>query len=113
MTFNLNLSYRDLEEWLLASDAVCRVLELSRIPDHTTFFRTFKKLRQMDFERLKRHLLDPLGVDEAAPSVDSTGFTSTQASAYFQACRGRTIREYVRGAYAVSTDAVDRGMVCW
>jgi len=28
-------SYRDMEEWLLASEAVCQALELQTVPDHT------------------------------------------------------------------------------
>jgi hypothetical protein len=36
MMFYLNLSYRDMEEWLLATDKVCQALDLPRIPDHTT-----------------------------------------------------------------------------
>lgn len=33
----LNLSWRDLEAWWLTSDRVCDLLELSQVPDHTTF----------------------------------------------------------------------------
>ena len=44
--FYLNLSYRDLEEWLLASDKVCQVLGLNEVPDHCTFCRAFQRLRQ-------------------------------------------------------------------
>src|SRR3990172_11053671 len=53
MMFYLNLCYRDMEEWLLAADKVCQALELLRIPDHTTLQRTYKKLRQLDFEKMK------------------------------------------------------------
>jgi hypothetical protein len=103
LMFYLNLSYRDMEEWLLASEAVCQVLSLPHIPDHSTLQRTFRKLRRTTLDQLKNLLLDQLAVDEAAIATDSTGFTPSQASAYFQARTGRTIREYVKGAYAVGT----------
>ncbi len=45
LMFYLNKSYRDMEEWLLATDKVCQALELPRIPDHTTLQRTYRKLR--------------------------------------------------------------------
>ncbi|MCX7755948.1 MAG: transposase, partial [Anaerolineales bacterium] len=45
--FYLNKSYRDMEEWLLATDKVCQALGLSRIPDHTTLQRTYRKLRKL------------------------------------------------------------------
>jgi hypothetical protein len=105
MMFYLNLSYRDMEEWLLASDAVCETLCLSHIPDHSTLQRTFKKLQRTLLDQLKNLLLDHLAVDEEAIAADSTGFTPSQASAYFQARSGRTIREYIKGAYAVGTES--------
>lgn len=105
MMFYLNLSYRDMEEWLLASEAVCETLDLPHIPDHSTLQRTFKKLRRIVLDQLKNRLLDQLSVDEESIAMDSTGFTPSQASAYFQARSGRTIREYVKGAYAVGTES--------
>ncbi len=81
--FYLDLSYRDMEEWLLASEAVIVILGLPRIPDHSTLQRTLKKLRLLDLDRLQMQLLAPLQVDEEAIAVGSTGFTPDQASAYF------------------------------
>ena len=37
--FYLDLSYRDMEEWLLASSEMVSALRLKRIPDHTTLCR--------------------------------------------------------------------------
>ena len=105
LMFYLNLSYRDMEEWLLASDHVCAALELERIPDHTTLERTFKKLQQRNFDELNRTLLDQLQVDETVIAVDSTGYTPSQASAYYQTRNGGVYREYVKGAYAVGTSS--------
>lgn len=36
LAFYLNKSYRDTEEWLLATDKVCRALGLKRVPDLTS-----------------------------------------------------------------------------
>jgi len=105
--FYLNISYRDLEEWLLATDRVLQVLELKRVPDHTTLYRTYRKLRMEDWERMRRALLAKLGVEgegkEEVIAADSTGFRLTQASAYYQSRTGRTYREWVKGVYAVGT----------
>ena len=103
LMFYLDISYRDMEEWLLATDQVCQVLELKRIPDHSTLSRAYHKLRMVDFDRMKGLLLDQLAVDEDAIAVDSTGFTPSQASAYYQTRRGTGYREYIKGAYAVGT----------
>ena len=80
LMFYLDLSYRDMEEWLLATDQVRQALELSKVPDHTTLQRTFKKLRMVDFEKMKNQLLDEQGVDEEYVASDSTGFSPGQAS---------------------------------
>jgi transposase len=105
MAFYMRMSYRDMEEWLLATDAVCRTLELPRVPDHSTLSRIYKKLRVRDFDKMKSLLLSELGIEgsEEAIAADSTGFTMSTASAYYQSRRGRTCREWVRGAYCVGT----------
>lgn len=101
MKFYLGVSYRDAEEWLLASDQVQKVLELKQVPDYSTLIRTFGLLRQSEWDRLRRTLLDGLKVEEEVISVDTTHFRLSQASAYFMTRSGRTYREWVKGGYAV------------
>jgi len=103
LMFYLDFSYRDMEEWLLASDQVCQALDLPRIPDHTTLQRTFKKLRMLDFEKMKNQLLEENEVDEESIASDSTGFSPGQASLYYQTRSGRLYRRWVKGVYAVGT----------
>jgi hypothetical protein len=107
MTFYMKLSYRDMEEWLLATDGVRQVLELPTVPDHSTLSRTYKKLRVKDLDKMKEQLLRELGLEgrerEAAVAADSTGFTLSSASTYYLSRNGRTCREWVRGAYCVGT----------
>ena len=64
MMFYLDVSYRDMEEWLLATDKVCQALELPRIPDHTTLQRTYSKLRKLDFEKMKNQILEEENIQE-------------------------------------------------
>src|SRR4051794_37185239 len=53
MTYYLDLSYREMEEWLLASSEVRQVLELENVvPDHSTISRAFKKLKKSDYEKM-------------------------------------------------------------
>jgi hypothetical protein len=103
MAFYMRLSYRDMEEWLLATDTVREVLELPRVPDHATLARTYKKLRITDFERMKGLLLSELGVEgtEEVLASDATGFSPSGASAYYQTRSGRTFRWWQKGAYCV------------
>lgn len=103
LMFYLDISYRDMEEWLLATDQVCQVLELPRVPDHTTLQRTYKKLHMLDFEKMKDQLLDENGVDEEGIASDSTGFSPGQASLYYQTRTGRLYQRWAKGVYAVGT----------
>lgn len=103
LMFYLDLSYRDMEEWLLATDQVRQVLELSKVPDHTTSQRTFKKLRMVDFEKMKNQLLDEQGVDEEYVASDSTGFSPGQASLDYLTRKRRLYQRWAKGVYAVGT----------
>jgi|SRR5215207_514487 len=103
LMFYLNLSYRDMEEWLLATDQVRAVLALTEVPDHSTLERTFKRLRQSEWDALKQHLLAAAKHEEAAISIDTTNFRLSHASAYYQTRSGRSYRDWVKGGYAVGT----------
>lgn len=105
LMFYLNKSYRDMEEWLLATDKVCQALALPRIPDHTTLQRTYRKLRKLDFENMKNQLLEEENIEESVIASDSTGFSPGQASLYYQTRSGRTYEHWLKGAYAVGTES--------
>lgn len=51
--FYFGFDFRQMVKWLLANEGVCRVLELSQVPDQTTLYRTVKLLRIAEWERLK------------------------------------------------------------
>jgi hypothetical protein len=105
MMFYMNISYRDMEEWLLATDKVCQALGLLRIPDHTTLQRTYKKLRKLDFEKMKNQILEEENIEEEVIASDSTGFSPGQASLYYQTRSGRIYEYWLKGAYAVGTSS--------
>jgi len=105
LMFRLKLSYRDMEEWLLATDLVCQTLQLKTVPDHATLFRAYKRLRMNTLKQMNQALLDKLGVEEELIASDATGYRTTAASAYYQARRGRTYRGWRKGVYAVGTQS--------
>lgn len=102
--FYVNKSYRDMEEWLLASDQVVQALELEEVPDYSTLQRTYKKLRMKDLDQMKQNLLEMVGPEPAdAIAVDTTGFSPSQASLHYVTRSGRHYHAWVKGAYAVGT----------
>jgi hypothetical protein len=105
LMFYLNKSYRDMEEWLLATDQVQRALELTQVPDHTTLYRTYRRLRMKPLDQLRQTFLDQAGVQESVIAVDTSGFRPTQASPYFEDRRGRPYRQFIKPGYAVGTES--------
>lgn len=104
MMFYLDLSYRDMEEWLLSTDPIVNVLGLMEIPDYSTLQRTYKKLRRQSLERMKDQFLSEVGLAaEETIAIDSTGFSPSQASLHYLTRCGRHYQAWVKGAYAVGT----------
>lgn len=104
LTFYLKLSYRDMEDWLWATDRVCAVLELKQIPDHTTLWRAYRRLLRMKvLNQMLERLLNQIGVQEEVIAVDSTGYALSPASAYYRSRTGRPMRRFWKGVYAVGT----------
>lgn len=101
LKFYLNMTYRDVEEWLLATDKVCTVLEMEAVPDHSTLSRAYRKLTKARLDEMYRHLLDESGVEEDAIAGDSTSFTLSQASSYYRTRSGKSFSDWIKGGYAV------------
>lgn len=99
--FYLDLSYRDLEEWLLASEAICAALELKQVPDHATLCRAYGALSEAQQRALNADLLKHLRGESAVVVVDATGFSPSQASQHYLSRCGRTMRAYQKGFYVV------------
>ena len=51
--FYFNLSYWDIEEWLFASEAICRILELKSQPDYRVLQRACQQLHVCDLGQIK------------------------------------------------------------
>src|SRR5687768_6655235 len=63
LMFYLNISYRDMEDWLLATDKVSEVLELKEVPDHSTLYRMYKRMRMKHLQDLNQQLLERMKVE--------------------------------------------------
>lgn len=96
-------SYRDMEEWLWATETVCQALDLETIPDHTTLYRAAKRLKMGKLDRMYGTLLDEMGVEEDQMAADTTGFSPTQASLHYLSRSGGLYRQYYKGGYMVGT----------
>lgn len=57
MTYYLDCSYRDMEDWFLMGDTICHSLDLREVPDHTTLCRAFHRLGIRLLRAMQRLLL--------------------------------------------------------
>jgi transposase len=105
LMFYVRKSYRDMEEWLLASDAICQELGLKEVPDYSTLNRTYKRIRIRLLDQLQRSLLDELKPKEEAIAFDTTGYSPTQASLHYLARCGRKYDHFYKGGYAVGVES--------
>jgi hypothetical protein len=81
LAFPLRLSYRDVKQWLLATDKVCAVLEWKRVPDYSTLSEATKRLlRSKVLVQMRRQLLHKVGVQEEVIVSDSTGYAPRRRS---------------------------------
>lgn len=102
--FYLDLSYRDLEEWLLASEAICQALELKQVPDHATLCRAYGAMSETQRRGLNAWWLEQQGVQTEVVASDATGFSPTHASQHYLSRTGRTMTYYRKGFYAIDIE---------
>jgi len=73
-----NMSYRDLEEFLLSSRDMCRVLGLRGVPNYSTFCRALSRISGKEIKRiLGKEWKEEEGVDKGLVSIGykDTGFS--------------------------------------
>lgn len=103
--FYLDRSYRDLQEWLLASDRVCEALGLEAGPHYSTLCRTCHHLSLAVLKRLNCLFLKQAGVCEETIVVDATGLSATRASRHYLSQTGRTMTDYIKGYFVIGVDS--------
>jgi hypothetical protein len=103
----MRLSYRDMEEWLLASDAVVNELGLKEVPTYSTLARATARLLTLErIDRMNTQLLRDLEIEEEAVAIDATGFQMTQASGYYVNRLGWKVSLYWKGFYGVGLSSL-------
>ena len=106
LAHRMRLSYRDLEEWLLASDKVVAELRLKQVPTYSTLARANKRLLTLaHLDHMNSLLLRELEIEEEAVAIDSTGYQMTEASRHYVNRRGLQVRHYWKGFYGVGLDS--------
>lgn len=106
LAYYLGKSYRDTEEFLLASEAICQELDLKKVPHYSTINRAYQRFRILVVEKLQQALLTELNPEDEAVAVDTTGYSLTQASLHYLARCERKYDHFYKGGYAVGTQSL-------
>lgn len=103
MKVYLRQDYRGMEEILKVSPPLREALGLTCAPHYSTLARAFAKaLDEAKLNRMMEKVLRRTGVKRSAVAVDSTGFQTTTASAYFETRRGGKGRRWAKLSVAAA-----------
>jgi transposase len=101
-----NMSYRDLEELLLSSEDMCRVLGLRAVPDYSTFNRAYNRVSGKQIQKLLEKTLEVIGIGMVGSilfACDSTGFKEDSASFYYALRSGKKRKRWIKAFYLLDT----------
>jgi len=109
-----NMSYRDLEEFLLSSGDIKRVLGLSRVPNYSTFSRVCNRVTGKEIKRILGKVLEVVISRRDLALVfacDSTGFKEDVASFYYTLRSGKRRKGWIKVWYLLDTRT--QALVSW
>ncbi len=102
-----NISYRDLEELLLSSESMCRVLGLKAVPHYSTLSRAHNRVSDEQIQRLLEKVVELVATTKIYGSwvfaCDSTGFKEDAASFYYAQRSGKKRRRWIKATYLLDT----------
>lgn len=100
----LRTDYRGIVEQLELMPEVRKILGLRRVFDHTTLFRFQERIGNDRLQAMLAAVHRQTGNRKSNMAVDSTGLSTTAASAHFVARSGRRRCGYVQMTVAVTVD---------
>ncbi len=101
-----NMSYRDLEEFLLSSGDIKRVLGLRRVPNYSTFSRACNRIKGKGIKRLLGKVLEVVISSRSLGflfTCDSTGFKEDVAGFYYALRSGKKRKRWIKVFYLLDT----------
>jgi transposase len=109
-----NMSYRDLEDFLLSSGDIKRVLGLRRVPNYSTFSRVCNRVTGKEIKRILGKVLEIVISRRDVGflfACDSTGFKEDVASFYYTLRSGKKRKGWIKVWYLLDTRT--QALVSW
>lgn len=101
----LNLTYRQIVEFISFSDKLQKYLKIKRAPDYSTLQKFFKRMPTGMFERITKQIIMHLKIQPKLIALDGSGFTSDYADKYYSKIRSHDVKNFTKCHIAVDVDS--------
>lgn len=101
----LNLTYRQIVEFISFSDRLKKYLKIKRAPDYSTLQKFFKRMPTDMFERITKQIIVHLKIQPELVALDGSGFTSDYADKYYSKIRSHDVKNFTKCHIAVDVDS--------
>ena len=101
----LNLTYRQIVEFISFSDRLQKYLKIKRAPDYSTLQKFFKRMPTNLFEQITKQIIVHLEIQPESVALDGSGFTSDYADKYYSKIRSHDVKNFTKCHIAVVVDS--------
>jgi transposase len=101
----LNLTYRQIVEFISFSDRLQKYLKIKRAPDYSTLQKFFKRMPTNLFEQITKQIIVHLEIQPESVALDGSGFTSDYADKYYSKIRSHDVKNFTKCHIAVDVDS--------
>ena len=92
----LNLTYREIVEFISFSDRLQKYLKIRSAPNHSTLQKFFKRMPTDMFERITTQIISHLEIRPKLVALDGSGFTSDYADKYYSKIRSHDVKNFTK-----------------
>ena len=101
----LNLTYREIVEFISFSDRLQKYLKIRSAPNHSTLQKFFKRMPTDMFERITTQIISHLEIRPKLVALDGSGFTSDYADKYYSKIRSHDVKNFTKCHIAIDVDS--------
>lgn len=100
----LNLTYREIVEFISFSDRLQKYLKIRSAPNHSTLQKFFKRMPTDMFERITNQIINNLNIKPKIVALDGSGFTRDNADKYYSKIRDKERKNFTKYHIAIDVD---------
>lgn len=101
----LNVTYREIADFIAFSDKLKRYLGIKQAPDYSTLQKFYKRMPTNMFERITNQLIGNLEIEPKIIALDGSGFSSDYADKYYLKIRGYNVKHFTKSHIAIDIES--------